>query len=144
MRLAVALFALVAASAAEYALIQPKELASRLQVKAVRPTLIHVGFNVLYRNRHIPNSLYAGPANTPQGLNVLRTAAGKLPRNTELVVYCGCCPWDACPNITPAIRALKQMGFTNVKALYIPTNMAEDWFALGYPAEGGDARAPSR
>ena len=40
-----------------------------------------------------------------------------------------------CPNIKPAMELLKQMGFTRAKALYVPTNMAKDWFDQGYPAE---------
>jgi hypothetical protein len=39
---------------------------------------------------------------------------------------------------------LKQMGFTRVKALYIPTNMVKDWFDPGYPAELGEAAKPAR
>jgi hypothetical protein len=42
----------------------------------------------------------------------------------------------------PAVDLLKQMGFTHVKALYIPTNMAKDWFDRGYPAESGTPPNP--
>ena len=52
---------------------------------------------------------------------------------------CGCCPWTACPNIKPALEALRSMGFTKVKALYIPTNLAKDWTEKGYPVENGPA-----
>ena len=131
------LIALAVGLAAEMPLIQPKELASELQGKGTPPALIHVGFNVLYRSRRIPGSVYAGPASTPEGLAALRTAVGKLARDKEMVVYCGCCPWDHCPNIKPAMELLRQMGFTRVKALYIPTNMVQDWFDHGYPAEAG-------
>jgi len=133
------LAALAVALAADFPLIQPNELASRVQAKGAQPALIHVGFNVLYRNKHIPNSVYAGPASTPEGLAALRAAAGKLPRDGEIVVYCGCCPWDHCPNVKPAMELLKQMGFTRAKALYVPTNMDADWFSRGYPSELGEA-----
>ncbi len=136
--------ALAVALAADFPLIQPRELADRIQAKGVQPALIHVGFAVLYRGKHIPNSVYAGPASTPEGLAALRSAAGKLPRDGEIVVYCGCCPWDHCPNMKPAMELLKQMGFTRVKALYIPANMAEDWFNRGYPFELGEAARPAR
>jgi rhodanese-related sulfurtransferase len=99
---------------------------------------------VLYRGKHIPNSLYAGPASTPEGLATLQAAAAKLPRDAEIVVYCGCCPWDHCPNMRPAMDLLRRMGFTRVKALYIPTNMVKDWFDQGYPAELGEAAKPAR
>jgi hypothetical protein len=55
------------------------------------------------------------------------------------VIYCGCCPWSACPNIKPALDALRSMGFTKVKAMYIPTNLAKDWTEKGYPIESGPA-----
>jgi hypothetical protein len=37
------------------------------------------------------------------------------------------------------MELLRQMGFTRVKALYIPTNIVQDWFDHGYPAESGEA-----
>jgi hypothetical protein len=74
----------------------------------------------------------------------MRTAAGKLSHDGEIVVYCGCCPWDHCPNIKPAMELMRQMGLTRVKALYIPTNMVQGWFDHGYPAEAGSAAQPAR
>lgn len=136
------LTALAVALAADFPQVQPRELAARLEAKGAHPVLFHVGFAVLYRSKHIPNSVYTGAASTPEGLATLKTAAGKLPRDAEIVVYCGCCPWDHCPNIKPAMELLKQMGFTRVKALYIPTNMVKDWFDPGYPAETGAGAAP--
>src|SRR5712691_7692793 len=104
--------------------VQPKELASHLDVK---PAIFHVGPNVLYRSKHIPGAIYAGPASKPEGLRLLQSAAAKLPRTSEIVIYCGCCPWDRCPNLKPAIEVLKEMGFAKVKALYLETNFATDW-----------------
>ena len=37
------------------------------------------------------------------------------------------------PNIRPAFKALKEMGFTNVKAVEFPDSPASDWAAKGYP-----------
>jgi thiosulfate/3-mercaptopyruvate sulfurtransferase len=135
-----ALAALAAAQPLSGPLIQPAELAARLRAPGPKPTLIHVGFAVLYRNKHLPASIYAGPGSTAQGIAALRAAAAKLPRDGEIVIYCGCCPWDHCPNMKPALEVLKQMGFTRVKALYTPTNLAKDWFDRGYPSESGEAR----
>jgi thiosulfate/3-mercaptopyruvate sulfurtransferase len=121
-------------------LIQPKDLAARLGSKAARPpVLLHVGFNVLYRNRHIPGSIYAGPGSRPEGLAALKQAVAALPHTREIVLYCGCCPWDHCPNVKPALALLRQMGFTRVKALFIPTDIAADWTNKGYPVEAGTA-----
>lgn len=122
----------LALAAAEMALIQPSELAAR---SGAKPAVYYVGFNVLYRSKHIPGSVYAGPANKPEGLALLKEAVSRLPHDREIVLYCGCCPWDHCPNVRPAAALLREMGFTHVKTLYIPTNFKADWIDKGYPAE---------
>jgi len=125
--------ALVAAVAADLALIQPKELAANLSDK---PAIFHVGFNTLYRNgKHIPGSVYAGPGARAEGLAELKAAVEKLPKDREIVIYCGCCPWDHCPNIRPAFALLHDLGFTHVKALYIAENLKTNWTDAGYPVE---------
>jgi rhodanese-related sulfurtransferase len=129
------LLAAAVALAAGLPVIQPKDLAAQLAAKGAHPAIFHVGPNVLFRSKHIPGSLYAGPASRPDGLEALKTAAGKLPREQEVVVYCGCCPWDCCPNAKPAVDLLHQMGFTHVKALHVETNFKTDWIDQGYPIE---------
>jgi len=138
MRRFLCLMALAAAGAAELPLIQPKDLAAELTAggHGAKPVLLHVGFNVLYRSKHIPGSAYAGPAARPDGLELLKNSVAKLARDREIVIYCGCCPWDHCPNIRPAVAALEGMGFTHVKALYLPTDFKFDWIDHGYPVEG--------
>jgi thiosulfate/3-mercaptopyruvate sulfurtransferase len=119
--------------AADMPVVQPKELASHLNSK---PAVFHVGFNVLYRNsKHIPGAVYAGPGRQAEGLDALKAAVEKLPRDREIVLYCGCCPWDHCPNIRPAMALLQQLGFKNVKALYLAENFKVDWIDAGYPVE---------
>jgi rhodanese-related sulfurtransferase len=133
------LIALAAALAADLPLLQPKDLAAQLSAKGEKPAIVYVGPNVLYRGRHIPGSVDAGMASRPAGLESLKAATAKFPRDREIVIYCGCCPWDRCPNIKPAYEALKQMGFTRVKALYVANNFAADWVERGYPVETGTA-----
>jgi len=101
---------LTAGLAADLALVQPNEVSAQLAAKGPHPAIFQVGPNVLYRGKHIPGSVYAGPASRPEGLELLRNTVDKLPRNSEIVVYCGCCPWGNCPNIKPAIALLKDMG----------------------------------
>jgi thiosulfate/3-mercaptopyruvate sulfurtransferase len=127
------------ALAAEITTTEPKDLAAELQAKGDRPALVHVGFATLYRGKHIPQSIYAGPASRADGLDLLKKSVANLPRDRELVGYCGCCPWDMCPNIKPAMEALRQMGFTKVKALLIAKNFQADWADRGYPVEAGEA-----
>ena len=112
-------------------LVQPKEVAADIKT----PLLIHVGFPVLYRSVHIPGSVYAGPGAKAEGLELLKKAVAGQPKNRQIVLYCGCCPWDKCPNMRPAFAALRELGYTNVKAMVIPENLKVDWTDKGYPAE---------
>ena len=115
------------------------QLKSQLpDVKAGKVTLIHVGFRKLYAQGYIPGTQYGGPGNKPEGLADLKKVVEKIPHSRAIIIYCGCCPWDVCPNIRPAFRTLKQMGFTNVKAVEIPDSLASDWAAKGYPLTRGE------
>jgi len=118
--------------------ITPEDLAKLLQSpKAEKPLLIQVGFHVLYLQAHIPGSEYIGPAKDPATLQRLRARVESLPRNKFIVLYCGCCPWDHCPNVKPATETLRNMGFTNVKVLHIADNIATNWRDQGYPTTKG-------
>lgn len=109
----------------------PEQLAK--DVKS--PLLIHVGFPVLYRSTRIPGSVYAGPGSTAEGVEALKKAVAGQPKGRDIVLYCGCCPMDKCPNIRPAFAALHEMGFTKVRVVSIPTNFKTDWIDKGYPTE---------
>jgi rhodanese-related sulfurtransferase len=126
------LVALFFFQAADLPLIQPKDLVAHLDAK---PAIFQVGPNVLYRSKHIPGAVYAGPGSKAEGIAMLKSAVANLAKSREIVIYCGCCPWDRCPNIQPAIAALKEMGFSNVKALYLETNFATNWIDQKYPVE---------
>jgi thiosulfate/3-mercaptopyruvate sulfurtransferase len=99
------------------------------------PLLLHVGFDELYRASHIPGSVYAGPASKPEGIDALKKAVAGQAKNRDILLYCGCCPWDRCPNIRPAFAALHEMGFTRVKVMIVPQNLKVDWSDKGYPVE---------
>jgi thiosulfate/3-mercaptopyruvate sulfurtransferase len=120
-------------------LINPDELVKILQSsRSEKPLIIQVGFHTLYAQAHIPGAEYIGPASSPSGLRQLRKRVESLPRNRFIVIYCGCCPWGHCPNMTPPDDALHGMGFSNVKALYIPNNFGADWVDKGYPVTKGE------
>jgi thiosulfate/3-mercaptopyruvate sulfurtransferase len=130
-------FALQATTIPTSHLINPEDLVKILQSpKAEKPLLIHVGFHVLYVQGHIPGSEYFGPASDASALEKLRKRVESLPRNKFIVIYCGCCPWNHCPNLKPADDALHAMGFTNIKALYIADNIVTNWRDKGYPFVG--------
>jgi hypothetical protein len=120
----------------------PEELAQILRsAGAEKPTIFYVGFGVLFKQARIPGSRYAGPGSSQTGLDALRKAVSALPKTEPIVLYCGCCPWERCPNIKPAWEMLRAVGFTRMKVLYIPKNFGQDWVQKGYPVEAGD---PSR
>ncbi len=104
---------------------------------ANRPTVVCVAPRFLYEGGHIRGAVYHGPGSSPQGLDDLRKWAQHIPRSTNLVVYCGCCPLDHCPNLRPAFQALYSMGFTHLRALLLPTNFYTDWASKGFPTEKG-------
>ena len=134
MRILLGLLAALCLFGQDVALVEPADLAKQLQSNKA-PTVICVAFPALYHGKHIPKAIYAGPGYKPEGIAVLKQAVAKLPKDTDIVIYCGCCPMVKCPNYRPAYAALKEMGFKQVRVLDVPTNMHEDWFGKGYPAE---------
>lgn len=118
--------------------LEPAVLAKMLTDKYVSvPTVVFVGFRSLYVGGHVPDASFHGTASTEQGLAELKSWAASLPRSTDLVIYCGCCPFDKCPNIRPAYTALHGMGFKKVRVLMLPKSFAADWADKGYPMQKG-------
>jgi hypothetical protein len=117
-------------------LLQPEELNRLLQTPtAERPLVLQVGSHVLFAQAHIPRAEYAGPGSQDAGAQILRNRVASLPRKTFIVIYCGCCPWNRCPNLGPAYKLLLDMGFTRVKVLYLAENFGADWVNKGFPVE---------
>src|SRR6476469_3568039 len=87
-------------------LMQPANLASTKS----QPAIFYVGFPVLYRAARITGAVLAGPGSKPEGLELLTKALLPLPRDREIVLYCGCCPFQKCPNIRPAYQTAAKLG----------------------------------
>jgi len=124
-------------------LLEPAVLAQALH-SPNPPVVLAVPFAVLYRSKHILHAIDGGTGSKPEGIETLKKAVANLSKDADIVVYCGCCPMVKCPNIRPAYRTLKEMGFTHVRVLDIPTNMHADWYSKNYPSEPGVAAAPSQ
>ena len=62
------------------------------------------------------------PGSTEQGISDLKKYAATLPKNSDVVLYCGCCPLEKCPNLRPAFTALKEFGFAKLRVLILPTS----------------------
>ena len=109
-------------------LVEPAELAQTLQTGKDVPVIISVGPGTT-----IPNSVEAGMAKEKDNIDSLKNKLMGIPRDAKVVIYCGCCPFEHCPNVRPAIAVLKNMKFTNYKLLDLPHNIKADWIDKGYP-----------
>lgn len=112
-------------------LIQPQELANLIvNPKAVKPVIFNVG-NV----DQIKGAINIGALNTDEGMKKFKFEVSKVTKDKQIVVYCGCCSSDNCPNIRPAINYLIDNGYKNSKVLNIPVGIKEDWVQKGFPVE---------
>lgn len=109
-------------------LLEPAALAQTLTSKKELPAIISVGPGAT-----IPNSIHIGMTNDAGNLAKLKKQLGTLATDAPIVIYCGCCPFEHCPNVRPAIDALKELKFTNYKLLNLPRNLKADWIDKGYP-----------
>jgi hypothetical protein len=109
-------------------LIQPSELANAIIDKKDIPVIVSVGPGAT-----IPNSIVVGMVNNHEGLEQLKEQLKNIDKDQKVVIYCGCCPYEHCPNVRPAIDAVKQMKFTNYFLLDLPHNIKKDWIDKGYP-----------
>ena len=117
--------------------MEPADLQAVLTGNQPQPTILYVGFPNLYRGAHIRGAILDGPASKPSGIEELRKVTANIPRDHAIVIYCGCCPFEKCPNVRPAYRFLKKKGFKNVRVVKMPENMHTDWVAKGYPISRG-------
>jgi thiosulfate/3-mercaptopyruvate sulfurtransferase len=110
-------------------LMAPADLAGIISnPQQKKPVIICVGPGALIRG-----SLDTGPAGEKKNLDKLKQQLNKLPRDTDIVIYCGCCPFEHCPNIRPAFILLNNMKFSNAYLLNLEHNIKTDWVAKGYP-----------
>ncbi len=115
----------------EQQLLAPASLASLIRSEsAKKPVIICVGPGAL-----IKGSIDTGPAHEKENLEKLKNQLSRLPKNADIIIYCGCCPFEHCPNIRPAFVLLNQMKFTNARLLNLEHNIKTDWVAMGYPVQ---------
>ncbi len=115
--------------------MQPEELAKILKdPKAKKPVILNTG-----TMRNIKTALLYGPVSDPKGFETFKTEAVKIPKEKEVVIYCGCCKMNHCPNIAPAFDFLKSKGYKNIKVLNLQEDLVFDWVNKGYPM---DAKQP--
>ena len=113
----------------ESQLMATQELADQISSpEKVKPLIINIGPQAV-----IKGSVDVGPGKEKENIKNLEKLLAKEDKNREVVIYCGCCPFDKCPNIRPAFNQLKDLGFTKAKLLNIPKNIKTDWIDKGFP-----------
>lgn len=109
-------------------LLTPAILAGKINSGANKWLILNIGFM-----EDIKDATHIGPVSKAAGMETFKKTLSKLPRNTNIIIYCGCCPLYKCPNVRPAYLELKKSGFTNIKVLNLTTNLKTDWIGKGYP-----------
>jgi hypothetical protein len=110
---------------------EPAALAAAISdPKAPRPIIFNIG-----PVQQIKGATAIGPASKLDNLEKLRQQLTKLPKDKEVIIYCGCCPFSRCPNVRPAFELLQKLKFKNAKLLNLPSNLNDDWISKGYPVE---------
>lgn len=110
-------------------LLEPADLAKTLNdPQASQPYIFCIGPQTV-----IKGSINIGPTKDQVNLDAFKAQLKKLPKDANIVIYCGCCPFDRCPNVRPAFELLNKMEFKNQKLLNVPRNIKVDWIDHGYP-----------
>jgi hypothetical protein len=111
-------------------LTAPSDLAATLKSNKNVPIMFSIGPGAI-----IPNSIDIGMVKDKKNMDKFRAQISKLPKTSNILIYCGCCPYEHCPDVRPAIALLKNMKFTNYHLLDLPQNIKTDWIAKGYPTK---------
>ncbi|WMJ74161.1 rhodanese-like domain-containing protein [Cytophagaceae bacterium ABcell3] len=113
-------------------LMKPEELAKLLSDgdKTNDPVIFNIG-----PAGEIKGSLEIGFVNDSKGIKKLETNLKNIPKDKAIVLYCGCCPFEHCPNIRPAFTLLNKKKYKNHRLLDLPKNLKVDWIDKGFPME---------
>lgn len=110
-------------------LIEPAAMMALLKnSNAKQPPFYNIGFV-----SDIPGSVNVGAGRDQTGLQKLKNAVKTVSKDRMVVIYCGCCPFENCPNVRPAYQLLQDLGFKQTKILNLPTSLKADWIDKGYP-----------
>ncbi len=110
-------------------LLDPAILAQKINQKKVGNMLIvSIGPDAV-----IKGSVEIGPGGETKNINKLKAYLKNVSKDKEVVIYCGCCPFERCPNVRPAFKTLNDMGFKNAKLLNLSNNIKTNWIDKGYP-----------
>ncbi|MBC7485541.1 MAG: rhodanese-like domain-containing protein [Cytophagaceae bacterium] len=112
-------------------LMDSAQLAERLKTPSVKkPVILNVG-----PSAPLPGSQLIGNAEDPANREKLKSTLKNIPKNSEVVLYCGCCKLEDCWNIHEADKVLSGLGYTHYKILNLPTDFNKDWVDKKYPLQ---------
>jgi thiosulfate/3-mercaptopyruvate sulfurtransferase len=110
-------------------LMAPADLAKMItDQNAKQPIIFSIGPGAI-----IKGSIEIGLVKDSANLAKFKQQLAHLLKDADIVIYCGCCPFEHCPNIRPAFTLLNQMKFTRHKLLNLEHNIKIDWINKGYP-----------
>jgi hypothetical protein len=119
-------------------MVAPADLAGRIEdARAGRVAVLYVGPEELFARGRVPGAQKLPPVERDEGRRALARVLSETPAGTEIVVYCGCCPYASCPNVRPASAEIRASGRTNARFLDLPTSFKKDWVEQGYPVDKG-------
>jgi hypothetical protein len=112
-------------------LMAPSVLAAMIRnPKIEKPLIFNIGVV-----ENIKGAKNMGAASEKDNLEAFKKKLSSIPKSSLIVIYCGCCPFEKCPNIRPAFKAIQKAGFKNGKLLDLRTNIKTDWIDKGFPLD---------
>lgn len=120
--------------AQQSAFVTPEQLVRDLK-RPKPPIVVQVGVKALFQESHVPGAVHFRDVNTPEGKASFLADLKRLPQDRDIVLYCGCCPFDYCPFVQPAFSLANTMRGDRIKLLLLPNSFEEDWVAKGFPVE---------
>lgn len=112
-------------------LMPPAALAKKLNAPSEKqPIVFNIG-----PVEDIKGCIHIGSVQDKANFKKFEKAIKNLPKDAEIVIYCGCCPFEHCPNVRPAFDLLNKMGFTNHQLLNLSDNLKVNWIDQGYPIQ---------
>lgn len=110
-------------------LIQPAKLNEvYTKPQSSQPLILNMGVE-----RNIKNAIEVGIVSSPSKYQKLVEVMKNISKDREVVVYCGCCKLEDCPNVPVALEKLSSLGYKKVKVLNLVTGLNEDWIDQKYP-----------
>ncbi len=85
-------------------LLEPSSLAKTINnPDAKQPIVFCIGPQAV-----IKGSVDIGPTGNKANLDKLQARLEKLPKDADIVIYCGCCPFSRCPEHQAGLRSSEQ------------------------------------